>query len=70
MARKSATGRKSASAPEAPFRTVTVRMPVEMHEQLRTLAFETRIPQHTLIMEGINLMFRRRQKPVVAVKAA
>jgi predicted transcriptional regulator len=69
MARKSADARKNASS-EPPFRTVTVRMPTEMHEQLRELAFHTRTPQHTLIMEGINLMFRRHQKPVVAMKGA
>jgi hypothetical protein len=61
---------KIAPPPDVPFRSISVRMPTPMHEQLRELAFQTRIPQHTLIIEGINLMFRRYGRDTVAASAA
>jgi hypothetical protein len=66
---RAAARKMPAPPPEPALRTVTVRMPSAMHEQLRTLAFHERTAQHTLIMEGINLMFRRHGQPAVEIAA-
>ena len=38
----------------------TVYLPLAVHEQLRELAFEERVKMHTLLMEGLDLVFRAR----------
>jgi hypothetical protein len=56
--------------PDVPFRTITLRMPTAMHEQLRELAFNERTSQHALVLEGINLMFRQHGHPTIADSGA
>jgi hypothetical protein len=63
-----------ASAPEviqpAPasgaLRTLTLRLPEVVHDQLREMAFSSRRSQHSLCMEGLNLLFERHGKPPIA----
>jgi hypothetical protein len=47
-------------------RTLTLRLPEAVHEQLRELAFHERRSQHALAMEGLNCVFERRGKPPIA----
>ena len=49
-----------------PTRTVTLRLPEVVHEQLRELAFHSRRSQHALLMEGLNMVFERHGKPPIA----
>jgi hypothetical protein len=49
-----------------PTRTVTLRLPEAVHEQLRELAFHSRRSQHALLMEGLNMVFERNGKPPIA----
>jgi hypothetical protein len=79
MARKP-TGRVAATAkkrapqpmePERPpsrgtVRILTLRLPEAVHEQLREIAFHSRRSQHSLAMEGLNLLFQRMGKPPIA----
>lgn len=46
-----------------PVRQQTVYLPVAVHEQLRRLAFEERVKMHTLLMEGLDRVFRDRGLP-------
>ena len=48
------------------IRTLTVRLPEPVHEQLRELSYHTRKSQHDLLLEGANLMFARYGKPEIA----
>ncbi len=47
-------------------RTLTVRLPETVHDQLRELAFHSRRSQHSLAMEGLNCLFERNGKPPIA----
>jgi predicted transcriptional regulator len=47
-------------------RTLTLRLPEAVHEQLRELAFHSRRSQHSLAMEGLNCLFERKGKPPIA----
>jgi hypothetical protein len=47
-------------------RTLTLRLPEAVHEQLRELAFHSRRSQHSLAMEGLNCLFERNGKPPIA----
>lgn len=69
MARKKAV----AEAPEQPLRTghgatrtLTVRLPELVHEQLREIAYKERKSQHSLLLEGLNVVLERRGKPPIA----
>jgi hypothetical protein len=43
----------------------TVYLPPAVHDQLRELAFSERVKMHTLIMEGLDAVFRARGlKPI------
>ena len=43
----------------------TVYLPPAVHDQLRELAFSERVKMHTLIMEGLDAVFRARgMKPI------
>jgi hypothetical protein len=56
----------AAAAPPAtrrPVRQQTVYLPVPVHEQLRRLAFEERVKMHSLLMEGLERVFRDRGLP-------
>jgi hypothetical protein len=37
---------------------LSLRIPPPIHEELRRLAYETRTPIHTMIMEGIGMYLR------------
>ncbi len=60
--------RPKAPAAAAPKRTInnrpikqqTVYLPIPVYEQLRRLAFDEREKMHTLIMEGLDRVFRDR----------
>ena len=43
----------------------TVYLPPAVHEQLRELAFEERVKMHTLLMEGLDLVFKARDMLVL-----
>ncbi len=52
-----------APAPQAtakPFKQQTIYLPVPVYEQLRRLAFEERVKMHSLLMEGLDRVFRDR----------
>jgi hypothetical protein len=48
------------------LRTLTLRLPEVVHDQLREMAFTSRRSQHALCMEGLNLLFERHGKPPIA----
>ncbi|GIW56076.1 MAG: hypothetical protein KatS3mg082_2480 [Nitrospiraceae bacterium] len=47
-------------------RQQTVYLPIPIYEQLRRLAFEERVKMHTLLMEGLDRVFRDRGLPSIA----
>ena len=59
-------------APVAPspasgeIKTLTLRLPMIVHDQLREMAFSGRVSQHSLLMEALNLLFERHGKPPIA----
>ena len=68
-----AMARKAASAPEVATagvqgttRTLTLRLPELVHEQLREMAFSAHRSQHSLLLEALNLLFERHGKPPIA----
>lgn len=50
----------------AAVRTLTLRLPEAVHDQLREIAFHSRRSQHSLAMEGLNTVFERHGKPPIA----
>ena len=74
LARKA--GDTTASPPPAParetgaIRTLTLRLPDAVHEQLREMSYVQRRSQHALLMEALNLLFERDGKPPIAPMAA
>ncbi len=46
-------------------KTLTLRLPPEVHDQLRELAFQSRRSQHDLLLEGISLLFERHGRPPI-----
>jgi hypothetical protein len=47
------------------FKQQTAYLPVAVHEQLRRLAFEERAKMHDYLLEGLDLVFRKRGLPGV-----
>lgn len=47
-------------------RTLTLRLPEAVHDQLREMAFHSRRSQHSLAMEALNCLFERHGKPPIA----
>jgi hypothetical protein len=45
--------------------TVSVRLPMQAHEQLREIAFYMRTTKAALLAEGLNLIFERHGKPAI-----
>ncbi|MEO1144096.1 MAG: ribbon-helix-helix domain-containing protein [Cyanobacteria bacterium J06638_22] len=43
-----------------PIKQQTVYLPLDVYEQLRRLAFEERVKMHSLLMEGLDRVFRDR----------
>jgi hypothetical protein len=54
------------STAPAPSRTkpvvLSARLPPEMHEELRTIAFERRVSIHALLMEGVETVLKKYRK--------
>ena len=48
------------------IRTLTLRLPPVVHDQLREMAFVGRKSQHELLLEALNLLFERYGKPPIA----
>jgi hypothetical protein len=57
---------RQSSATSGALRTLTLRLPEVVHDQLREMAFTSRRSQHSLCMEGLNLLFERHGKPPIA----
>jgi hypothetical protein len=47
------------------FKQQTAYLPIAVHEQLRRLAFEERAKMHDYLLEGLDLVFRKRGLPDV-----
>ena len=66
------TKKAAAAAPEpaaaagGDTRTLTLRLPPVVHDQLREIAYTSRRSQHSLLMEGLNLLFEQHDKPPLA----
>ncbi|MEA2775273.1 MAG: Antitoxin-like ribbon-helix-helix [Acetobacteraceae bacterium] len=74
-----AVSKKAAAAASSPpeptassgtLRTLTLRLPEMVHDQLREMAFTSRRSQHSLLMEGLNMLFERHGKPPIAPQTA
>jgi len=48
------------------LRTLTMRLPLAVHDQLREMAFTSRRSQHSLMMDALNLLFERDGDPPIA----
>lgn len=66
MAKKSAASAVTPPEPGEGPRTLTLRLPAIVHDQLREMAFHARKSQHSLLMEALNLLFERHGKPPIA----
>ena len=55
-----------AAAAAGDTRTLTLRLPPVVHDQLREIAYTSRRSQHSLLMEGLNLLFEQHGKPPLA----
>lgn len=51
------------------IKTLTLRLPEPVHDQLREMAFSARRSQHALLMDALNLLFERHGKPPIAPTA-
>ncbi len=59
-----ATARTTPEAGNRPGSTQqTAYLPLAVHEQLRRLAFEERAKMHDYLLEGLDLVFRKRGLP-------
>jgi hypothetical protein len=47
-------------------RTLTLRLPPIVHDQLREMAFKARRSQHALLLDALNLLFEKHGKPPIA----
>ena len=71
MARKAAAKpTPTTSEPPGEVKTLTLRLPLAVHDQLREMAFSGRVSQHSLLMEALNLLFDRHGKPPIAPVAS
>ena len=68
MAKKTTAATAASSKPsaEGETRTLTLRLPPMVHDQLREMAFTSRRSQHALLLEALNLLFERHGKPPIA----
>ena len=48
-------------------KTLTLRLPEPVHDQVREMAFAARRSQHSLLLEALNLLFERHGKPPIAL---
>lgn len=71
------TRKTTVAAPQAPVappqekdgevKTLTLRLPIVVHDQLREMAFSGRTSQQALMLEALNLLFERHGKPPIAI---
>jgi hypothetical protein len=66
MAKKSAAPPPVATPAGGETRTLTLRLPPIVHDQLREMAFVSRKSQHSLLMEALNDLFQKHGKPPIA----
>jgi hypothetical protein len=59
LAEASSPARRRSATKDATIQQ-TVYLPPAVHDQLRELAFSERVKMHTLIMEGLDAVFRAR----------
>jgi predicted HicB family RNase H-like nuclease len=67
MAKKATTTAPPKASPDGETRTLTLRLPPMVHDQLREMAFTSRKSQHALLLEALNLLFERHGKPPIAL---
>ena len=48
-------------------RTLTLRLKPMVHDQLREMAFTSRVSQHALLLEALNDLFQKHGKPPIAL---
>ncbi len=70
MTRKTTVAPPPTEPGEGKVKTLTLRLPPVVHDQLREMAFTTRQSQHSLCMEALNLLFERHQMPPIAPVAS
>lgn len=70
MAKKPAAPQPDTAAAGDTPRTLTLRLPPMVHDQLREMAFHSRKSQHALLMEALNMLFERYDKPPIAPAAS
>lgn len=70
MAKKATAALPLTEPGEGKVKTLTLRLPPIVHDQLREMAFTTRQSQHALCMEALNLLFERHQLPPIAPVAS
>ena len=58
-----------ADRPTGDIKTLTLRLPEPVHDQLREMSFTSRRSQHALLMEALNLLFEKNGKPPIAPMA-
>ncbi len=66
MAKKATATAQPPDQAEGRIKTLTLRLPPVVHDQLREMAFDMRQSQHALCMEALNLLFERHQLPPIA----
>jgi len=67
MAKKATATAQPPDQAEGRIKTLTLRLPPVVHDQLREMAFDMRQSQHALCMEALNLLFERHQLPPIAL---
>ena len=73
MAKKAAPAAPAAVKADKPagdIKTLTLRLPEPVHDQLREMSFTSRRSQHALLMEALNLLFEKNGKPPIAPTTA
>lgn len=69
MAKKATASAEPVTPATGETKTLTLRLPPIVHDQLREMAFSARRSQHALLMEALNLLFERHGKPPIAPTA-
>lgn len=68
LARKAPLAVHPPATPDAGegIKTLTLRLPAAVHDQLREMAYHSRRSQHALLLDGLNLLFEAHGKPPIA----
>ena len=66
MAKKASVAVEPATPAGTVTKTLTLRLPQVVHDQLREISFTTRRSQHDLLMEALNDLFSKFGKPPIA----